>query len=198
MKKTILFLSAIILASIALDSCKKGEDDPTISFKSRKGRVAGDWKVTAMTSTNSWTSSGVTSTTVYTSNGTTFTETTTVTGFPSSTTTGVETAEYTFEKDGTYKYNGNNDGDIETGSGTWNFTDGVGDMKKKSQITMYEQAFTTTSGSGSSQSWTGNYVDYAYDLKELRSKKMVWYQKTSSASSGTSSTYESEITLEAK
>jgi hypothetical protein len=46
-----LFAAALILAvaSLEFSGCKKGEEDPTISLRSRKARVAGTWMVASMT-----------------------------------------------------------------------------------------------------------------------------------------------------
>jgi hypothetical protein len=46
MKKTILMFVAAGLM-FAIPSCKKGENDPFLSFSSRKARVAGEWKLSA-------------------------------------------------------------------------------------------------------------------------------------------------------
>ena len=196
MKTKILFAVVAIATSISFSGClKKGEDDPFVSLKSRKARVAGDWKVTSLTYTTTYTNSGVTSTEIMTMNGSTYTLTETD---PSgtTTTTGTWTIENTFDKDGTYKSTDTEDGDVTSSTGTWNFSGGVGELKNKSQITMYELSSTST---GNSNTWTGNYVDQAYDLKELKNKMMVWhYKSTSSSSSNSSSSYETEIVFEPK
>ena len=45
----LIWLVAVITVS-SISSCKKGEGDPFISFISRKARLAGEWKVTSLTS----------------------------------------------------------------------------------------------------------------------------------------------------
>lgn len=179
-------LVAMTISSVSFVGCKKGEDDPFLSLSSRKARVAGEWKMTDYKSTDT----DVTGVTTVTSNGATYTVNTPVGSF-----NGTWTREGTFEKDGTYTTTEVIDGDSETSKGTWNFTSGVGELKNKSQITLYETSLT--SGSNTS-SWTGNYVDVAYDLKELRKKKMVWYMKVTSTSGSSTSTFEETITYEPK
>src|SRR5438105_1316785 len=50
MKKVIILILFIITVSSALFfSCKKGPEDPSISFRSRKARVTGTWKVNTYT-----------------------------------------------------------------------------------------------------------------------------------------------------
>ncbi|MFT6716879.1 MAG: hypothetical protein ACJA0Q_001527, partial [Saprospiraceae bacterium] len=47
MKKSIIYLAAAIIAIPALNSCKKGEEDP-LSFNSRDSRVTGTWNLVSM------------------------------------------------------------------------------------------------------------------------------------------------------
>lgn len=67
MKKIVVSLAALALLSSAVTSCKKGDGDPFLSLKSRKARVAGEWKATKMedksNTTSSSTSGGTTTTT---------------------------------------------------------------------------------------------------------------------------------------
>lgn len=48
-------LSIGVLLAPALESCKKGDEDPGLSLRSRKGRVAGEWKVSSYEETTSYT-----------------------------------------------------------------------------------------------------------------------------------------------
>jgi hypothetical protein len=45
MKRIILFLIISSISFVLVSSCKKGEDDPSISLRSRDSRFAGNWKV---------------------------------------------------------------------------------------------------------------------------------------------------------
>ena len=47
MKIKLGFITIIIIFIIILPSCKKGKEDPFISFLSRKERICGNWKVTS-------------------------------------------------------------------------------------------------------------------------------------------------------
>lgn len=61
MKKVLLSMAVVmLLSSVFMSSCKKGEDDPFLSLKSRNGRVIGTWELknkeytsTTSTTTNS-------------------------------------------------------------------------------------------------------------------------------------------------
>jgi hypothetical protein len=99
------------------------------------------------------------------------------------------------DKKGTYIMSLSMDGQTETASGTWNFTSGVGELKNKSQITIYDLNYTSSSGT---YTYTGNYVDRAFDLVELRNKKMVWYSKVTYTNPSGSSTSEEKYVWEAK
>jgi len=49
MKRKIMILSMLLIgATVILNSCKKGEDDPFITLHSRKARLTGEWKLTEM------------------------------------------------------------------------------------------------------------------------------------------------------
>lgn len=67
-------LSIGVLLAPALESCKKGDEDPGLSLRSRKGRVAGEWNVSSYDETTSYTQNSSTfigpSTTSSSSNGT--------------------------------------------------------------------------------------------------------------------------------
>lgn len=201
MKTKILLILFAITSTIVFDSClKKGEDDPFLSLKSRKARVAGDWEVVSFKYTDTYTStSNPTSNYIdtYTMNGSTYTSVSTYPNNPTlnSTDNGTRTWKWTFEKDGKFENTDTEDGQTTTTKGTWNFTAGVGELKNKSQITTYDQSYAYTGGSSA---YTGNYVDMAFDLKELRNKKMVWYYKSTYTGSTSSSTDEIEIEFKAK
>jgi trimeric autotransporter adhesin len=113
-KKLFFALAVAALVAPTLESCKKGEEDPGLSFRSRRNRVAGEWKVIkwdevsrgtnnntntnssgTTTSSSSWSQTiafdGANIKVTYTNNS----------GVSSVSGTGEMT--YTFEKDGTFK-----------------------------------------------------------------------------------------------
>lgn len=150
-------LVLVVLAAVAvLPACKKGEEDPFLSLRSRKSRVAGEWTV-------EFREEKVTNTKVSPSVSSTSTETTTINGstytynyLSGSTTTTVNgtvgTYKVTFEKDGawksTYEYTtvftfGTSPfttkettiTQIES-SGIWNFLGKIGDAKNKENMSV--------------------------------------------------------------
>ncbi len=53
MKKLFFLAAGALFLSANLSSCKKGENDPTLSLKSRKARLTGEWTVTSINGLNS-------------------------------------------------------------------------------------------------------------------------------------------------
>lgn len=115
--KSILMILAAAVVIPALNSCKKGEDDPFLSLKSRKARVTGEWIIDEWEQeasyTSSYTNSGSTTNNSGSNSlkisgtGVTTSETASVTDvFGTSNFTsngnGGATATMTFEKDGTF------------------------------------------------------------------------------------------------
>jgi hypothetical protein len=119
MKKSIslIALALMVFSGVFFTGCKKGEDDPFISFKSRDARITAKWKLVNYESlesgTNSFTGSTYTTTVSY--NGTLLTTT--------STNNGTDIVSYTVEmeilKGGEYTYNEVRDGSVEYGKDTW-------------------------------------------------------------------------------
>lgn len=195
--KAFIYLSLFITV-ISLSSClKKGDDDPFISLRSRKGRVVGDWNVVSIKQTTKFTTSGSTPTTTVTtitSDGKTYTAVSTTNGV-STTTSGEVSQKWTFEKDGNYSSTTTVGGDEEKVEGLWNFTSSIGENKNKSQIALSK--VKETSG-GTQSTFSGNSIDEVYDLTELRHKTMVLsYHRTEADAGGTTDEeYEAELSGE--
>ncbi len=162
-------MAAILLSCVLiLNSCKKGANDPAISFKSRTSRVAGTWTVAKQSGTqlyhdNTGVNDDETMTQSWNGVGTNMYVQTDKYGTTSFEDKGDVTANtITFGKDGSYtmtrKYTikevrtdypttgstTTTDYVIEeTETGTWNFTGGVGsDLKSKEQIVINSSAST--------------------------------------------------------
>lgn len=136
--KLILAATAILSASFFASSCKKGANDPFISFKSRDARLTGTWKLVGINTVN-------TSTTVVGVNvNKSESKTTYQNGIATTTTTpGGSTSnskfdyQITFDKGGVYKSSTNNynsaavlTGTVES-DGTWTWAN---DTKNKKNI----------------------------------------------------------------
>lgn len=191
MKKIFAYL--IIAATVvpAFTSCKKGENDPFLSLRSRKSRVAGEWKVTSAKGSQIETGSSPYNYS-WTFDGASYVETD-----ASGSTTMPRTMNYTFDKDGSYTYEDNINGSIYKSSGTWNFMEGVGEAKKKSQLVLREESYTSPNSSSNHEGSTA--YDISYEIDELRNNKMVLKVKvTYSFNGGNSGTVEEEYVLETK
>jgi hypothetical protein len=141
MKKTIFYLSLLLVFFSGMTSCKKGENDPSLSLKSRKARLTGEWKLSTA-EIRAYSDGELEYSASY--NGTFFSDSDgDVTNF---------FLEYTFDKSGTYTNVYNEDGETRTRSGNWAFLgkSSDADLKKKEALlfdeTKFVQAgFTSTS-----------------------------------------------------
>lgn len=183
--KKILF--GVFLAGLIFQGCKKGDEDPFLSLKSRKARLEGDWKLSTGTATYSQPSTLTNTTTTYT-NGT-FSTTGTVFGFNVSD-NGTYTLQIKINKDGTYESSTNDDGDITSEMGRWTFAGGTGDYKNKEQVVMSPTSKTDKNGVTTTYINTG--YEYTYDLIGLKSKEM--HIKWSSTDNSTTQTLDFVLT----
>ncbi len=160
MNKTIRTLALLLICGTAFNACKKNEDDPLISFRSRKARVAGEWKVE--TGTVKYGPEGNETLYVITGN-TAKVETNCCIG------SGTSSINFSFEKDGKASNSINLGGYVSKWAGTWNFTGGIGEVKKKDQIVVTTTSFDDGTAT---TTYTGNQVTFTYDIDELRHKKL--------------------------
>ncbi|MFI5164366.1 MAG: hypothetical protein ACHQHP_03860 [Bacteroidia bacterium] len=190
MKKTVFFLSAIILSSIAFEGCfKKGPDDPFISLHTRKGRVVGDWTVSSGSGTQV-----NASTTTWTYSNPSLTSTT-----GSTVSTQNIVFKYSFKSDGTWSSTQTTTGtkfgqtytDVVTESGNWDFGGGIGSIKKKTELILSKLSSTDvqTIGSATPSTTTNTYGGQdnvsIFDIDELKNKEMIlkWNNSNGSGSS---------------
>lgn len=178
MKKQILKLSlAIFTIALVFSGCKKGENDPFISLKSRTARIANTWeltsedyKTTSVNSTYSYTdtysySNGIeTSTETYSSGGSSQTNTYTST----------YTHEISIKKDGTFTMDENNDGDLTSNEGNWIW---LGKNKNMELADKEAIVFNTTKdvNGGNTDNYSGksNPFDQELVIDKLSSKELV-------------------------
>ncbi len=197
MKKTITILASILISGLGFYGCKKGANDPTLSFHTRKGRITGEWKISSGTHTQS--SGSSVSTETWTENSVT----TTSAGGSSVGTN----ARYilTIVKDGTWKLDqsvtysmGTTSAIYSTAaSGTWNWIGGVGDAKKKSSIVLRTlQQTDTNGGTASVSTYTGDSAPTeVFYIDELKNKELKITADGTSTSGTTTTTDKSEYTF---
>lgn len=215
MKKTLFFAMAAIIAAGSITSCKKGENDPGLSLKSRKGRISGTWKLVEGSITYADPSNSTSSTTTYTE-----TSVTTVSSFSFGGTTITSTEvdnindfSITIEKTGSYTMNmsttqstvdgnavSNPTTSVENTSGNWAF---VGkskdaDLKNKEAIAFNQTSETntfTTGGTSNSSTvgWSGITNMDVWMIDQLKNKEVIFkgtYTYTNSNNETETSTYE--------
>lgn len=130
--KTIFLKVMLVLfvGSLTLVGCRKGENDPLISLRTRDARVSGDWKLVSYESTRKevFSSEGITVTENFTStyDGNTWTETN-----PGGTDSYLYALNLMIEKDGNYTFTENEDGTKTEFNSKWSWLD---DGKKKTRI----------------------------------------------------------------
>ena len=141
MKNTVvLLLSALVIAG-SFSGCKKGENDPFLSLRSRKSRLEGNW-VIVKEEVSEKNINGSTTEIMQSVYDGEMKVTTTTTTVGTISTTVIDTVKYTFnfdiKKDGNYKITAANENkiDIVTTEGTWLFLgkSKLNDLKNKEAI----------------------------------------------------------------
>ncbi len=121
MKNIVVALIALVSLAV-IPSCKKGENDPFISLRSRDARITGKWKIVNFEEISNFNGS------IHSSilNGSILTETSN-----GSSSSYSYSAYWEILADGIFKYTSNIDGELSNGSGNWYW---LNDTKKKTKI----------------------------------------------------------------
>lgn len=227
MKKLIFAIAAVAVVggSMTTVSCKKGENDPFLSFRSRAGRFAGEWVMSSGTSvsTDVDNSTGTTATSTTTS---TYTETglTEVNSFSAGSISATSTDVYTVgaytmttDKDGSYTMvmtttQTSSDGNAidaanqvtntNTVNGLWSFlgkNKGT-ELKNKEAVAMTPVSSTWSSSGGGvtvsgGDSNTGWGSASVMVLDQLKNKEMIVTSDWSHTYTGGSSTQTMSMTF---
>lgn len=179
MKKVKFALLMLMAAILILPACKKGENDPFISLKSRDAKVTAIWKLTKIANTRTQVQSGNTSTTTYTFDGSSLI----VTSSPGGSTTYTGSYEMEIIKDGTmtwnetYSFGGSTD--VQSSTGTWQW---MNSDKNKSVIIL----------AGGNYFFTGGL----WQIDRLASKELVLSNVGNDNDNGDTSTWDYKYTFE--
>lgn len=181
MKRIFLFLIISSSFLLLVSSCKKGEDDPSISFRSRDSRFVGNWKVKLIDYVGSFSNAGGKVTYSIVLNGSTLNYTQTENGVENQTTLtdynmNIEIKknnDYTFVQ--TYLINGESRNHSYSRKWYWLNSD-------KTLVFMSIDC-------GSFRSFD------RWHLRELKNKELVLVMESSSDYKNTSSTEKETITL---
>ena len=190
MKRSFILVTAMSLLTViclSLASCKKGDGDPFISFRSRKARLTGNWKVSSLKSTFKYNNK----TTETTFDGTkkkvvyTVIDTTIADSVYNIVTTTVYTGETItdYNKDGSYYYLENFQ-NIATGNvvtieatGNWYFMgeNSEANYKNKELLAMQVKnyAYNPFLGSDYNTIFQGANTLNVYEIYELKNKEII-------------------------
>ncbi len=163
MKKTIIYTASLLVAFSTLQGCKKGEEDPGLSLRSRKARLTGEWTVT------SYAAKEFEDGALYYSQ--------TLEGASLKDIDGDLVAfsqDFTFEKDGTYSSTQIEDGVTTTYKGNWAFLgkSKSAELKKKEAILLDETSSTNPTYSSTHSNFADGYA-MAYEIVKLSNKEII-------------------------
>jgi hypothetical protein len=227
MKKLIFAIAAVavVAGSMTTVSCKKGENDPFMSFRSRAGRFAGEWSMSAGTSVSTYVdNSSATAATTVTTDTYTAAAKTSVTSYTAGSISVASTDDYTIgaysfttDKDGTYtmvttETQTTSAGilidvaaqttDTETVNGLWSF---IGknkgtELKNKEAVAMTPVSSTsasTTDGTTSTgtNSNTGWGSASVMSIDQLKNKEMIFTSDWSATGQTSSMTVTMSMTM---
>lgn len=190
-----LFSQLIIILPLlyTIQSCKKGDNDPFLSLRTRKARFCGEWKVTHedgksnynqsgefnYSNTLNYSYNGVAKTTnsygqspVITSNQISYTS-------YNNTTTEQYMENYFFEEDGTFNYQYTNTlaSSLKEFSGTWKFLpkNENGTTKNKETVLLeYTNCYLIDETRQSTTMFPGGFIKTKiYAIDELKNKEMI-------------------------
>jgi hypothetical protein len=163
--KLLVQLSLVLVFCYA---CKKGEKDPAISFRTRKARLCGEWRMISGSISLSETAYNEN----YVLDGSNLTLYTTPTGGVPIIYKGRYILGLTIKKDGTFTFKETRSYRSIEASGTWRFNSGVGKSKSKEKVlfTIEDVANGFTYGYHLFNVFS---TSFSYDIVELRNKELI-------------------------
>ncbi|MDH4473541.1 MAG: hypothetical protein QE487_13110 [Fluviicola sp.] len=199
MNKFIFISATMLLVTTIFSACKKGENDPLFSLRSRKARLAGEWTLTTLEYGGQSIVGNTTQSTVISYDGQTETKniTTTISGVSTNAiTTATYTMVLTIEKDGTFEQIRKENGVTETTKGTWVFLgkSKENELKGKEAVLLTETSFTDATGTTTYEGLDG----VIYTIDQLKNKEMIWKRRTSSSDDNSSSLVDGSYTYQQK
>ena len=216
MKKILVLGIAATMLLVNLTSCKKGENDPFLSLRTRKARLTGKWVVTNSETLSTYTSTpnmelspviNVDSqTTSYDGKTETLIKTSTTDGITTTnSSTSVYTQEFEFVKDGTFTVTIVAVNGTQIIKGNWIFLGKNKDEKLKNKesilLNYIDFSYTDISGVTSSSIQTGFQGNSTiFIIDELRSKEIIFKNEYSNSQSSNiySSSGKTSFTLKTK
>ncbi|MES2588581.1 MAG: hypothetical protein V4622_06325 [Bacteroidota bacterium] len=173
--KAVKYILILTIITSTFIGCKKGENDPFLSLKSRKARISGEWTMSSAESKSTDESGTMTSTYDGATQTNTFTP---ISGTNVISTTKI-TSDFTIDKNGTFKTvstttSTSGSTTVITTEGNWVFAGKSknADLKKKEAILLSITSQTETGELGLSQ--TGTFMnDGILIIDRLKNKEMI-------------------------
>ena len=178
MKNIFAPLLSILILTLCLSSCKKGENDPFISLQSRKARLIGEWKVTneVITASESYLDSNLNINSVYDGNKK---MNIIVTETPSGNKTSKDSTYYSqslsVKKDGTYIQKIIKGSNLNITEGTWSFLgkSEINNLKKKEAIFLTTNKTTISNGNETNIYDYTNLNGITIVIDQLKNKELI-------------------------
>lgn len=180
---------------LCISGCRKTEDDPLLSLRSRKARLTGTWDATNYYELQQSFRNGLqSSSSIVNGDGSKYYST-----INNNKDSGILYLQYTFKRDGSFEYFYNKDQAVTTIKGNWDFNEGVGKEKSKTRILL---TYKESSFNGTKYTYDqNNMIVDQLELLELRNNKMILSKELTSTSTLNNGKIEtivfiSQITLE--
>jgi hypothetical protein len=171
MKKTLYAVLLVAVLTTLFVSCKKGENDPFISFRSRKHRMVNEWSCQKSTVRLTSLSGGITEIINISTSGASGSVSIYDPNSGTQTGTIIYSLKLNIKKDGTFTGIEMVNNQTNLLGGTWNFTAGIGKQEKnKESLMLYINNSTLSSLDGAFFA-IGNIM--TFEIKELKEKKLV-------------------------
>ena len=167
--------AAFVLIGLLMAACRKGENDPLLSLNTRKARLAGEWVVTTGKATLNYRLRASDGTLFIYNESYTFADNglrlnTNASSAPV-TMVGTYLLELSIKKDGAFTLQETLFGNKFKATGTWAFCNGVGEGRKKESV--FFNITSSEFGSSPKHIFNRHAATFAYDITELRNKKIV-------------------------
>ncbi len=166
-------LVIVILLGLMIFSpgCKKGEDDPFLSFRTRTNRLTGEWKLKEAEIRVQESSSTKVISTNYSYSGTTMNVKVSESNLNSYVGAYRYSEEITFEKDGTYRQTVKSSTDVYSTKGDWFWTN----KNKNLELEKKEALILTVTedSEGAAYSGKSNYPQSIWVFKRLSNKEII-------------------------
>lgn len=174
MKSAYPKLLALISILFLVSACKKGEDDPVISLRTRKARVEGKWRISegSLTLGNTDVTNATRYNEVYVFKDARYTLTATGENIAPVVSSGYYQLTLSFTKKGEFSMEESVGTKRLAAAGKWDFNNGIGPEKKKESLIMSLTNVTEGLTSGP-HLFNQGATRICYRIKELRNKKMV-------------------------